>query len=121
MAASYEVIAPPASELLTLAEVKRWLRVDYDDEDELISDLIIDAREYGERICNRSFATQTILAIIAPDPAPAGPLSGPVDTPIDVQRLWERPGIPLFGNARLELRLPMSPVASISSLEYQIT
>lgn len=121
MGVSFTVITPPASEPLALVDVKKYLRVDFDDEDDIISGLITKARVYGERLCKRAFPTQTIEAIIELVPAPAGQLSGPVDAPIDPERLWERPGVPLFGYAMQVFKLPMSPVQQLLSIDYQLT
>jgi|SRR5579859_6205403 len=121
MPVSYTVTVPVQTEPITVSDAKAWLRVDFGDEDTLIAGLISDARRYAENILHRSLATQTIQAIIEPDPVAAGPLSGPVDAPMDSWRLAERPGVPLFGNALISLRIPMGPVQSFTTLEYQLT
>lgn len=54
------VITPPASEVLTLTEVKTHLRVDSTDDDTLISSLLVAAREYAEKYTARRFVTQTL-------------------------------------------------------------
>jgi uncharacterized phiE125 gp8 family phage protein len=46
---TYAVITPPAAEALTLADVKPHLRIDESDEDDLLEQLIIVAREHLER------------------------------------------------------------------------
>lgn len=52
-------VIPPATEPVTLDEAKLFLRVDNDMEDDLISDLIIVARESAEEFMRRSLITQT--------------------------------------------------------------
>lgn len=54
------VITPPATEPVTLAEAKLHCRVDVNDDDDLITALIVAARTYCERIAWRAFLTQTI-------------------------------------------------------------
>jgi uncharacterized phiE125 gp8 family phage protein len=49
----------PASELITLAEAKLFLRVDHSLEDDLINFLIKASRQECEAYCSRSFASQT--------------------------------------------------------------
>lgn len=121
MPVSYVITLPVSTEPVTLTDAKSWLRVDYPDEDILIAQLITEARDEAERITKRALATQTIQAILEPGRVPVGALSGPVDSPPDAWQLAERPDIPLFGNALVRLKLPMSPVQSITTVEYQLT
>jgi hypothetical protein len=121
MTVGYTVLTPVSAEPISLSEAKKWLRVDFDEDDETIAELIIDARRYAENILQRSLATQTLQVIIEPDPVPTGLLSGPVDVPIDSWQLAERPGVPLFGNALVSFALPMGPLQSLTTLEYQLT
>lgn len=121
MPVSYQIITPPTSEPLTLSYVKSWLRIDFTDDDALITDLISDVRREAENILRRSLATQTIQSIVEFDFVPTGPLSGPVDVPYDSWRLAERPDIPLFGNALVRLPVIMAPVQTFTSVEYQLT
>lgn len=61
MPAALQIVVPPVVEPVTLAEAKNYLRVDQDitDDDALISELIVAAREYAETYCGRSFANKT--------------------------------------------------------------
>lgn len=52
------LITPPAHEPLRLSEVKLHLRIDHDDEDELLNDLIKAARQYCEFSCGQKLITQ---------------------------------------------------------------
>jgi len=55
---TYALITPSASEALTLAEAKAHLRLDTDDENELVTQLIIVARDHLERTTGISLITQ---------------------------------------------------------------
>ncbi len=55
------VVTPPATEL-NLATVKNYLRIDFTDDDTLLTTLIQSARERAEQYCNRAFITQTLGA-----------------------------------------------------------
>lgn len=57
---SLEVLEAPAVEPLSLDEVKLHLRVDTPDEDDLISALIVAAREWTETYCRRSWIQRTL-------------------------------------------------------------
>jgi hypothetical protein len=115
------VLTPPTAEPLSLAEARKFCRVDYTDEDDLISGFITDARIFAEQLTKRALAPQTIQAIIEPPMIPAGQLSGPVIGPTDAWMAAERPDIPLFGNMAMRMKLPMSPVSSMTTVEYQLT
>ena len=55
-----EVSTAPASELLTTAEAKDYLRVDITTHDTLIDALIVRARRHAEAFTGRSFINQTL-------------------------------------------------------------
>lgn len=57
---AFQVTTGPVSEPVTLAEAKAHLRVEYSDDDTLITSLIAAARDYCERYLKRSILTQTI-------------------------------------------------------------
>jgi len=56
----YKVITAPADEPVTVEEVKNQLRIDSTTEDADLAEYITAAREYGEDITRRAFATQTL-------------------------------------------------------------
>lgn len=54
------VVDEPETEPVTLEEAKLFLRVDIDDDDDLITSLITVARCYAEEFTRRAFVTQTL-------------------------------------------------------------
>jgi uncharacterized phiE125 gp8 family phage protein len=58
---SLKRLVAPAAEPVTLAEAKRHLRVDTNDEDSLISHYITTAREWCEDYLDRALVTQQLL------------------------------------------------------------
>lgn len=61
---SFKVTTGPASEPITLSEAKAHLRVEFDDDDTLITALIAAARDYAERYTHRALLTQTITQVL---------------------------------------------------------
>ena len=88
---TYKVTIAPAVEPLTLAEAKLHLKMDgISADDDLITSLIIAARQYAENYCNRGFITQTIAQVY--------------------NRFPEFEGV---------LRLAVSPLMSVTSVFYK--
>jgi len=58
LAHTIERITPPATEPVTLSEVKNYLRVEHDQDDGMIGLMIIGAREAAEAYLGTSFITQ---------------------------------------------------------------
>lgn len=83
-----QLIIPPAMEPIALDAVKAHLRVDVTDDDALIAAFITAAREYCEGFQNRAYITQTWQLWL--DAWPAGG----------------------------EIRIPRSPLQSVSSVRY---
>ncbi|MEQ1619683.1 MAG: head-tail connector protein, partial [Terricaulis sp.] len=54
------ILTPPASEPITLAEAKLFLRIDQTAEDPLITTLIAAAREAVEVACGRALITRRV-------------------------------------------------------------
>lgn len=62
MALTIKTTVEPASEPVSVSQLKRHLRVDWDDDDEYLADLITDARMWLERKLNRALITRTLQA-----------------------------------------------------------
>lgn len=70
-----KLIAAPAEEPVSLADVKTYLRIDGTDFDALLTNLIKAAREYCEAFQNRAYITQTLELVL--DEFPDMPLHLP--------------------------------------------
>jgi len=88
---SIVTVTGPSSELVTLDEARKHLRVDSTDEDDMILSWIIAARQYCEAVTKRSFGVQSYR--------------------------WK---IDSFPSDRY-LLFPMSPLVSVTSISYQDT
>lgn len=88
--AGLKVITPPATEPVTIEEVRAQLRIDLDDEsyDDVLNPLIPAAREWCEGYQNRAYITQTLE--LALDRWPCGN----------------------------EIELPRPPIQSVTSVNY---
>jgi len=53
------LLTPPAAEPVTLADAKAWLRVEHDDDDDVIAALIAGARSHVEAQTRRALITQS--------------------------------------------------------------
>lgn len=85
---SWKVTTEPASEPITLADAKLWLKVDGTADNNLITALITSARLWVERHCNVGLLPQTITEV------------------------WD--GWP----AGREMELSVSPLRSVTSIKY---
>lgn len=118
---NYEVLTPVSAEPIDLTTMKAFIRVDYSDEDTLISSMISQAREYAEEITRRALAPQVIRSTITPDIIPEGELSGPVDSNFDAYYINERISTIPFGFYGPTFVLPRTPVSLVTVVEYQLT
>lgn len=119
---NFEVLTPPSQEQLSLSDVKLYVRVDYADEDPLLTQFISDAREYAQSLLRKSLCPQTIRATIEPDRMAQGALSGSVvGNDIDFTRNNERATAIPFAFYGPCFPLPMTPAVAMSLVEYQLT
>lgn len=98
-----QLVTPPAEEPVSLADAKLHLRVDFTDDDALITALISAARQAAEMLTGRQIVTARWKLVLDSFPGPS--LMGvPAGEPFS-----------LPGHAIL---LPKSPVASVLSIQY---
>ncbi len=86
------VSSAPSTEPVTLAEAKFHIRVDHDELDDLINELITSAREAAETFTNRTF--------------------------VDTTFIYKINGFPPSGLVDSHILLPRSPLDSVSSVAY---
>lgn len=94
-----QLVTPPTAEPITLVRAKLHLRVDFDDDNDLIQDMIITAREVAETETRRALMTQTWKYIL--DAFPANP----------------QPALTWQGDQD-RFRLPFPPLQSVTSIVY---
>lgn len=77
MALALQLVAGPTVEPIDLVTAKNHLRVDTDDDDALITDMISEAREHVEAMTNRALLTQTWKLVLDRFPPSSGPIQIP--------------------------------------------
>src|SRR5260221_14733581 len=105
-----EILTPVSTEPVDITDMRKYLRVDFGDEDDLIGSFITFARKYAEKITRKALAPQTLRATIEPDKIPEGVLSGPIGSDFDPYRLNERLTTVPFGFYGPILDLPFHPI-----------
>ena len=116
---SSKILTGPDDEPLSLKKAKAHLRVDISEDDELISDLIVTARQQAETICRRAFVSQQWKVVLDRFPMPNmnigsatwyGPQWGVSPGPLTV--------LSPDGKTGYEIYLPLPPLQSVDVLEY---
>lgn len=102
-----ELVTPPATEPVSLAEAKLHCRVDISDDDAWFTAAIAAARSFCETQSGRCFVTQTWRQYFP---------SFPVVTEDDWWRGCHRTDFPAQGEAAIELA--KNPLASVTSITY---
>ncbi|WP_020467878.1 head-tail connector protein [Zavarzinella formosa] len=102
------VVTNPASDPVTLAEAKAWLRIDTTDEDALLAQLISAATDTAEQHTRRSLITRTLRLTLD-------------QTCNDLYRdlgegVYDLPSTFLYGGLPRVIELPKGPVQSITSV-----
>ncbi len=109
------VTTPVATEPIVLADAKSYLRIDFTDDDTVITNLISRARSLGETITGRAFATQTITQTDTIARPKGGEVSGPLDHGPNWYQYQEQLGANPFGAAQFYFDLAMPPIQSTAS------
>ncbi|MGM4997427.1 head-tail connector protein [Tardiphaga sp. 538_B7_N1_4] len=89
------LLVPPASEPLSLAEARQFLRVEHADDDAVITALIAAARAHVEALTRRALLTQTWRVVLDAWPANGriAPRIGPLQTLL-AARMFDAAGMP---------------------------
>jgi uncharacterized phiE125 gp8 family phage protein len=107
---NYQLITPPAAEPVTLTLAKQHLRVDFSDDDALITGLITTARQFAENVMNRAIYNQTY--VLSLDQFNYGDWRSTIPmerrNPLKFSALWES----------MALRLSMPRLVSVTSITY---
>lgn len=123
----YAVIVPPVSEPLSVNDLRSlttgsYLRVDFGDDDAVLSALISQCRMLAEQATGKSFATQTIQAQYTMPQLAGDTLSGAqLLYDQDFYQYNESLGANPFSPAPFILKIPLPPLQSVGLFEYRIT
>ncbi len=123
----WQVTVPVSVEPVGLGDLRStntgsYLRVDFTDDDTVLSALISQCRADAERMTGKAFAPQTIQAMWTMPQINAGSLSGfKLLYDQDFYQYNESLGANPFSPAPLMLTLPMPPLTAVSLFEYRIT
>lgn len=97
-------------EPITLAEMKQHLRVDFTDDDDLISSLITAAREHAETVTGRSLVTSIWVYGLEAFPYNWQLQTAPARSTINRFAGW-------WADAQV-IRIPQAPLKAIASIRY---
>lgn len=121
MSSVYKIITPVATEPIALSDAKAFLRVDFTDEDTVITNIITRARAIGEELTGRALATQTIQQVDTIERPDGGVLSGPIKPGPNWYVYNEQLGANPFGPAQYYHDLYRPPIQSVTSVQTRIT
>lgn len=105
---NYREITSPAAEPVALSEAKQQLRIDIDDDDDLLLGYIVAARQYVEKVTSRSIYNRTIKLTLDYFPWPDWETA--TGSSHDAYLGWYFRG--------LSIRLPRPAVVSVESVQY---
>jgi uncharacterized phiE125 gp8 family phage protein len=105
---SLTLVTPPASEPVSIGEAKAWARIDGDDDDYQVAQLIATAREAAEQYLRRSLITQTWKLTID--------LGGNGLDRLLGEGTYNLPVTALYGDLPRIIELPKAPTQSITSV-----
>jgi hypothetical protein len=112
VSSQYIVTVPPSQEPITLQDAKAYMRIDFPDDDALISLLISRVRSLTEAIVHRALATQTIQLVYTIDRPVGGELSGTINRGPSWYEYNQQLGANPFGATQFWFELPMPPIQS---------
>jgi len=129
MGTAFRVLTEPTTEPISLIEARGFCNIDFADADTSIAEgvdtkltrLISAARKYCEGVLGRALATQTIQAEYIIDAPQSGKLSGAIDIEPNWYHYLQELGANPFGIAMFYYDLPMPPLQSVTTVEYQYT
>lgn len=107
-ARSQTLVTPPAEQLVALDDLKRFAKIDHDEEDDLLDSFIGAATTAAENFTRRSFLTQTWR--ISLDLCGGG-LADELG-----EGVYDLPVTALYGSLPQAVELPRAPVRSIASV-----
>ncbi len=123
----WQVTVPVATEPVLITDLRStstgsYLRVDFTDDDAVISALITQCRKWAEQATGKAFALQTIQAQWTMPQISNNTLSGAqLLYDQDFYSYNESLGANPFSPAPFVLTLPMPPLIAVSLFEYRIT
>src|SRR6266700_4031314 len=118
----WQVTVPPSVEPISLSDMTPYLRVDFADDNPIVSALISAYREEAEIKTGRSFAPQTLQEMWTLPQVNAGSLTGPrLLYEQDFYQYNESLGANPFSPAPFILPMPQPPLVAVSLFEYRIT
>lgn len=106
-AKSYTLVTAPATEPVSLDELKLFLKIDGTAEDDVLSILIASARRQAEEYTKRAFITQTWALT----------MDGFGELDINVRALGYNCPPPCFADGSREIRLSRQPIQSVSNIK----
>lgn len=110
-----EVTSGPASEPVTLTEAKNHLKVDFTEDDSLISALISAARQASEDYTERSFFTQTKVMYLDSFPDVIKLYQGPFQSVTSIQYYNSDNTLTTFADYRTDLVSKIGRIEPVSS------
>ena len=112
MSSQFIVTTPVSTEPIALSDAKAYMRVDFPDDDALISLLISRVRSYAEGVTHRGLGTQTIQQIYTIDRPIGGELSGTLNQSPSWYNYNQMIGANPFGATQFYYDLALPPIQS---------
>lgn len=110
MSISLQRVSTTGAEPVTLAELKNHLRIDFDDDDDLISSLLVAARQHAEKVTGSCIVTSNWIYGLDSFPYGWTDTHAPARTSLTEAMNW-------WANAQA-IRIPQAPLQTVSSIQY---